>query len=162
MLEWNPVLFLWWRPSPATTNVALNFTEYHLLAGFQPSLPYQGRERCRKETWKWKWKWYRAHGWPRLSCDFADVGFEGRPEQRQSGLGSFFPSGADRMSLMNHSVFHLSHLNSPHHFCAQRGKEHAVEQGKILWRIHQIQEMLSQKPQIKRWIWSVEASLANT
>lgn len=73
--------FLRWRPSPATINVALNFTEYHLLTGFQerPSLPYQGLERRRKETWKWQW--CRAHGWPRLSCDFADVGFEDRPEQ---------------------------------------------------------------------------------
>lgn len=58
------------------------------------------------------------YGCPRLSCDFqlqrwcglAIVVLEGRPEQQQAGLESFFPLEANRMSLMNHSVFELSHL----------------------------------------------------
>lgn len=65
-----------------------------------------------------KWKWHCVYGCPRLSCDFqlqrwcglAIVVLEGRPEQQQAGLESFFPLEANRMSLMNHSVFELSHL----------------------------------------------------
>lgn len=78
---------------------------------------------------------------------FCWCGFRGQTRAAAVWFGIIFPSGADRMSLMNHSVFQLSHLNSPHHYCVQQGKEHAVEQERILWRIHQIQEMVSQKPQ---------------
>lgn len=105
-----------------------------------------------------------------LSCDFqlqrwcglAIVVLEGRPEQQQAGLESFFPLEANRMSLMNHSMFELSHLTilgtQPSSLaCTTRKREKHSEmrnmQEKKKLNMYQIQEMPPprQRPQIKCW-----------
>lgn len=53
---------------------------------------------------------------------FRWCGFRGRTRAVAVWFGIIFSSGADRMPLMNHRVFQLSHLNSSHHR-AQQGKE---------------------------------------
>lgn len=100
------VYFPGWRPNPATTNMALNFTECHLLTGTQerPSVPYRPLELRRKGKRGDAKRTTLVLG----SCW---CGFWGH---RQSLVWD-----QDRMSLMNHSVFQQLHLNSLH--LAQQG-----------------------------------------
>lgn len=76
-------------PGPATTNVALNFTECHLLTGTQerPSVSYRQLELCRKgKRGNWNGSMLMAdHAWPVISLMWVA---RASPEQRQSGVGS--------------------------------------------------------------------------
>lgn len=102
--------------NPATTNVALNITERHLLPKQHSTLRWLLKTVPERND---KWKWYCVYGRPRPACDFqlqcwcglARVVLEGRPGAAAVWFGIFFPPEANGISLMEpHNVFQLSHL----------------------------------------------------